>query len=311
MAFHIDPEFQALLPEQSKDEFARLKAKISKEGPLPGSVTVALIGGNRKVLIDGHHTVRACKEAKVPEPEPRILEFQTREEVVEWIVNHQLSRRNLSDMHKAYFIGKKYLQEKKETGRPEKGATVAPFSGKTADKVAEETGTSPRTVKNNAEFAAAVDKIGEQKGPAAVKEILNGQAGTKKQVVDSVKPLLCSRCLRIGAVADCAMCKEVRKGNRPKEEEEKPPITPEDKMKGYNLELEKWCRRLKSVADEMPDGPWLQELNKRDGAKRKLEDCAKTIRSAKGHTVCTKCSGKGCPTCRKTGWMTLYAFQQL
>jgi hypothetical protein len=66
-----------------------------------------------------------------------------------------------------------------------------------------------------------------------------------------------------------------------------------------------------AFAETMPDDPWLQECNRRKGAIEKLKGCCETIRSAKCHCRCPKCSGDGCRQCHKTGRVTLYAKQQM
>lgn len=85
----------------------------------------------------------------------------------------------------------------------------------------------------------------------------------------------------------------------------------EDQIKRKNAELEAWCRDLMKFAETMPDDPWLQDMNKREGALRKLKDCCATIRSAKCHCPCTKCDGSGCKHCHKTGRLTKFALDQL
>src|SRR5688572_1232903 len=101
MTYKIDPDFSSLLPPQSDDERARLAIKIELEGCLPGSLTVANIPGEGRYLIDGHNTLAICKDKGLPVCEPRVINFPNREECVEWIINNQLARRNLTDERRA------------------------------------------------------------------------------------------------------------------------------------------------------------------------------------------------------------------
>ncbi len=58
----------------------------------------------------------------------------------------------------------------------------------TADKVAEKHGVSRETVRNNAQFAEAVETIGENMGEEAAESILAGESGkTRKEVVEVAK----------------------------------------------------------------------------------------------------------------------------
>lgn len=229
--FKIDPEFASLLPAKPPDEYNRLAIRIELEGAAPGSIVVADIPGEGRFLIDGHNTYGICQTKKLPMPEPRVVKLPNREATIEWIVDNQLSRRNLTDEQRAYFIGKKYLERKKAQGRPsgnlpsgEKMGQTEPISGNTAQEVATETGSSPSTVKRNAEFAEAVDAIGEA-SPAAKDAILNGTSGLSKQkVINTPLPeLLCDRCRRVGPVTGCSRCADLRReAGRP----EAPKATP-------------------------------------------------------------------------------------
>jgi AraC-like DNA-binding protein len=83
-------------------------------------------------------------------------DFESRDAAKEWMIRHQLARRNITPEQRTYLIGKLYKEQKREVGRPgENGAKVAPL--KTDEKIAEQFGVSPRTVHNAATFADAVD----------------------------------------------------------------------------------------------------------------------------------------------------------
>lgn len=279
MDFYIDPEFQARLPAQSDDERKRLAAKIKREGCLEGAIVVAVIHGDRRILLDGHNTIAICKELDVKTTKPRIVHFDNREQALEWMIDNQLARRNLSDLHRAYFIGKKYLTEKNEHGGDRKSSPhCEDLIRKTSEKVAEETGVSKATVERNAEFAAAVDKIGQEKGPEAVKQILNGEAGTKKQIVDSVKVILCQSCQRKQRVGqelppNCLACRDERQKSLPREPGVEPPEPPKKRTpaserngavlfdwKGFENDFGKVVRSVDAAANAYPHAKKSQEI---------------------------------------------------
>ena len=85
-----------------------------------------------------------------------------RKSAINWVIDNQLSRRNLDPFEVSVLRGKKYLLEKKEVGRP-KGDNKNPeiFSefSETAQKIAEETGVTSRTVYNDALLAQAVEEL--------------------------------------------------------------------------------------------------------------------------------------------------------
>jgi hypothetical protein len=210
MKFKIDPEFRDLLPPLTADEYRRLSAKIELE--TRAELVVAVVQGER-FLVDGHNTLRVCQE-KGLRYTVREVKLPTRELAIEWIVNNQLARRNLTDDARAYFIGRKYLERKKAEGRPAGGAeklgNTCPVPGNTAEAVAEEQGVSPRTVKNDATFAAAVDAAAEAHGPEAKAQILSGDSGQSRASIVNNGLILCKRCRRAGPAKDCAACLEAR-----------------------------------------------------------------------------------------------------
>jgi hypothetical protein len=70
-----------------------------------------------------------------------------------------LARRNLSVEQKAYLRGKRYQAEKKSEGRPEKQLGKNCPVDRTSERIAKQLGVSEKTVRNDAEFAEAVDTI--------------------------------------------------------------------------------------------------------------------------------------------------------
>ena len=73
-----------------------------------------------------------------------------------WVIDNQLSRRNLDPFEVSVLRGKKYLLEKKEPWRP-KGVQNEHL--KTRDKIAQETGVSPLTIHRDALLAQAVEEL--------------------------------------------------------------------------------------------------------------------------------------------------------
>jgi len=98
------------------------------------------------------------------------------------VIDNQLTRRNLDPFEARVLRGKKYLLEKKEAGRPQKKlgkncAKMAQFSEGTREKIAQETGVSPRTIVRDAGLAQAVEDLKE-----IPKEIL--KQNPKKDIIE-------------------------------------------------------------------------------------------------------------------------------
>jgi hypothetical protein len=93
---YVDKEFQALIPPQTEDESIELEASLKREGCRDALVVWA----GRDILIDGHHRYKLCQKLGI---EFRTIErkFETREDVVVWMVRNQLARRNITSFVRA------------------------------------------------------------------------------------------------------------------------------------------------------------------------------------------------------------------
>lgn len=156
---NVDEEFSSLLPPLTKEQISELEQLIDQHGwnePL-------FYWEGKGVLIDGHHRYRIWhrdyRGSKLPGPKLVGLHFETRAEVMEWIVSHQRARRNWTREERDEIIRKLYAEEvKPKVGRPKtpkkQGSKTVSFDtvlGETepkraSEKVAEATGVSPSTV---------------------------------------------------------------------------------------------------------------------------------------------------------------------
>lgn len=111
MNIKIDEEFRQLVPPQRPDENQLLEESLLKNGYDPAYPIIAWDG----FLIDGHNRYDLCKKHGI---EFTFLEkdFENRHDVINWIIDNQLSRRNITDDQRAYLIGKRYKEEKKAIG---------------------------------------------------------------------------------------------------------------------------------------------------------------------------------------------------
>jgi len=107
MQLKIDKEFKNLISPLSKDEYEQLKNNIIQEG-----CRDALICWNG-TIVDGHNRYEICREHNI---EFRVEEksFSSKGQVLDWIINNQLGRRNINDSQKAYLRGLQYEREKKK-----------------------------------------------------------------------------------------------------------------------------------------------------------------------------------------------------
>lgn len=176
----IDHEFESLCRPLTADESAGLKTSIIAEGCRDALIVWQETG----LLLDGHNRKRICEELGLSY---RTLEISLpdRDAALLWIINNQLQRRNLTPQESSYLRGKRYGLEKKAEGF--KGNQYTSGGGhfdhhqpKTDERIAAETGVSERTVRRDAQFAAAVDKIAEIAGDEARAKVLAGESSIRK-----------------------------------------------------------------------------------------------------------------------------------
>ena len=104
------------------------------------------------------------------------LEFDDREAVIEWMIRHQLSRRNQTPEQISYYRGKLYAQIKKR-GRPNKPDIMSGLykDVKTANVVAQEYNVDEKTIRRDADYARAIDTIAVEAGEDVKQQILSGE----------------------------------------------------------------------------------------------------------------------------------------
>jgi N6-adenosine-specific RNA methylase IME4 len=182
----IKPAFQNLIHPLLKDEFEQLEKNCLAEGirePL-----IVWHNGTEDVLVDGHHRYQIAQKHSLPF-KTVLKNFDNEYEVIDWIINNQLGRRNSTEEQKSYLRGKQYHNEKARHGGDRKSKKSSChndnlISEKSSEKLAEQHGVSPRTITRDDKFADGVDTIANI-APEKKTEILQGQSDfTKKDVSD-------------------------------------------------------------------------------------------------------------------------------
>src|SRR5438128_796267 len=107
----IDPEIAALLPSLTSEELAELEVTLAAEGCRDRLVVWKETG----ILLDGHNRLAICEKRKIGDVTEEIS-LPDREHAIQWVIENQLARRNLTDERRAYFRGKEYLNKKHHHG---------------------------------------------------------------------------------------------------------------------------------------------------------------------------------------------------
>ncbi len=299
----VSAEYADLSPAS----FAAYVANLKQYG-IVGERQVMLYEGK---VIDGWQFMRACRELDI---KPKILTLKLPKgmSLEEWVSTVNDHRR-----HETQEKAMKRAAERRERARAAKEA------GSSVREIAETEGVSIGQVQRDLEAASvSPDTPANDNGDSTTPSPSdNGAQATGGKGGSGKKPVFCDRCNRIApgkGIKDCPQCKELRKPRRqtPAEEpeadkEETAPPTMEDIIKAKNSELEKWCRELMRFGETMPEDPWLADLDRRQAAIKKLENCCQTVRSAKCYCPCPMCKGDGCRKCFKTGRVTKAALDAM
>lgn len=186
---NTDNEFQQLIRPLTSEERKQLEANIVADG-CRDPITVW-----NGIIIDGHNRYEICHKHNIPFSIHK-MNFDSREDVIQWICANQLGRRNISEEARKFLIGKQYETEKVINARRNEmgynqykkadkkvpfGKVVAdiekapPFSShKTAIRIAEENHVSEGTVQKYGFYSRAIDAI-DKKSPKMVAKILSGK----------------------------------------------------------------------------------------------------------------------------------------
>ena len=169
----IDEEFSRLLPPLEEHEFCSLEDDILIHGCMNPLVLW------NDILIDGHNRYNIVRKHNLPF-KTISLEFDSRDEVISWMITIQIYRRNLTPMQLTYYRGLQYNIEKKLHGdiervskNPARGQND-PLQGRTANRLSEQYKISPRTIKRDAQIAGVLIAIGKE-SEEAKRSILSGE----------------------------------------------------------------------------------------------------------------------------------------
>lgn len=102
----IDPEFQALIPPLTADEFTQLEKNILKDG-IRDPLVVWKTPSGEEILVDGHNRWKiSVAHGGIPF-KIHYMEFNTRADAMVWIIDKQLGQRNLPVIDKVTLHDKK------------------------------------------------------------------------------------------------------------------------------------------------------------------------------------------------------------
>ncbi|MFP4094261.1 MAG: ParB N-terminal domain-containing protein [Cyclobacteriaceae bacterium] len=179
----IKAELQNFITPLSEDSRQQLEENIVMNGCLD-PLTLWDRKNSELVLVDGHNRYAICQKHGIPF-KVRIIRFKTEEEAKDWMINHQLGRRNLNPDQLSYFRGLKYERMKKKRGGYDKVLSSGQSGDKTSEVLAREFNVSDRTILRDAEFAKGIEMIAKT-NPQLKNDILLGRVKVKKSDVQTL-----------------------------------------------------------------------------------------------------------------------------
>lgn len=185
----IDEEFQKLIPPLTDDEYRQLEENCIKEG-----IREAILvwdRGDDLVIVDGHNRYKIAREHNLKWSH-KVMNFESREAVKEWIIKNQFGRRNLTPYDRSLLALKlkpliaEKAKERQIQGGKEKVVQKS-AQAKTRDELAKVAGVSHDTIHK-------VEKIEAEATPQVKQAVRDGKLSinqaynsTFPKVLDPVK----------------------------------------------------------------------------------------------------------------------------
>ena len=160
----IDEEFRRLFPPLDEQQFCSLEDDILTYGCMNPLVLW------NSILIDGHNRFNIVTKHNLPF-NTISLEFNSRDEVIAFMIKVQIERRNLTPMQLTYYRGMHYNIEKKLHGDMDRitqkprnfasGQNVH-LQGSTANKLSVEYWVTERTIRRDGQISDVIIAIGKE-----------------------------------------------------------------------------------------------------------------------------------------------------
>lgn len=243
----IDEEFQNLVPELTPDEQVRLARSIIKDGCISAIVVWQETGS----IVDGHNRYKICVANDIPFTIIK-KDFADRDEAKAWIINNQLSRRNLTpydrgrlaleleDILKAQAREKQISFLQQNQGAPFKGSTVETLKERVKAELAER--TDPDTVVEI--FPQRDCSSGRTRDKLAAMAGVSGRTLDKIKVIDDLATDDQRAALSDGSASINKTYKEIKSQN-------KPTSTAETKVRTWDKDEESIREQIRHIGLEL------------------------------------------------------------
>ena len=96
--YRIDPELKSIMSELAKDEKDTLENSLLQDGYKGPPIVVW-----EDTIIDGHNRYELCRKHNIPF-EVQEMQFDSKDEVIQWMIRAQIGRRNLSKAQRSALV---------------------------------------------------------------------------------------------------------------------------------------------------------------------------------------------------------------
>lgn len=160
----IDPEFKSFLPEISEEEYSLLEENIVKIGYILDPI---IIWKGQNIIVDGHNRYQICRKLDIPIKIEEV-EFEDREAIKEYMIDHHMGRRTLSSFQKVELALKmeKIIEERAKANQSAGGGAVRQKSAqpiKTREEIAKIAGVSHDTLSKAKKILTEASEIDLQR----------------------------------------------------------------------------------------------------------------------------------------------------
>ena len=209
----IEPDFRDLLNPLSEEEYNALEASILKDG-----VEDPLKVWNG-ILVDGHNRLEICKKHGIENFPVKEKHFESKSDAMNWIIENQKGRRNLtmSQLVKCYAkVEEQMAKEAKERMSQGGGDKVSEKARAGVSNLKQAVKSEPRTVDKIAEKVGvsrntylAAKQVVEKGTPEEIKRLDKGGKGNGAQRIASeikarelgITEKTCSKCGKIKPIS--------------------------------------------------------------------------------------------------------------
>lgn len=202
----IDPEIKSYIRALKAHEYNSLEDNILEKGCLDP----LKVWEGHDILLDGHNRYSICEEHDI-DYNIEYMVFDTLEDVLDWMIDNQLGRRNLTADEMSYLRGLKYNRVKQGHGTNRYTTKMGQSDlSTTSEVIAEETGTSGSTIKRDGVYADSVDTLARALGSDVRNALLSGNIPATRKDVQELAARVKSEPEAIEAVIETAQKANVR-----------------------------------------------------------------------------------------------------